>query len=303
IHPAGVETLEQAGHEVLDQPDEATFDEALPRAAGLIVRSATQVTPDLIERAGELKVVGRAGVGVDNIDLDACKARGIVVANTPGASTNAVAELTFAHMLAAARNLPLAITSMRQGEWTKKECKGHELKGRTLGLVGIGRIGARVAELAQAFGMQVEAFDPYVTQERAEQLGVAALHEDVLDLAASVDVVSVHTPLTPETKGLVGQAFFEAAGEGLIVVNCARGGVVDEAALVDALDAGQVLAAGLDVYAQEPPGRTEVTTHQRVSTTPHVGAATHEAQREAGVLVAQAVLDGLAGKDPESRVA
>lgn len=300
IDPAGVSLLEEAGYDVVEQPDD--LQDHIGEAAGLIVRSATKVTPALLDQAPELKVVGRAGIGVDNIDLEACKANGVVVANTPTASTNAVAELTFAHMLGVIRNLPLAKVTMAQGEWPKKACRGNEIQGRTLGLVGIGRIGARVAELAQAFGMTVEAYDPYVTEERAAEIGVATLHEDVLELAASSEIVSIHTPLTPETEGLVGKAFFGKAPEGLVVVNCARGGVVDEGALLEAIEAGKVHGAGLDVFAKEPPGKTPLVEHPRVSTSPHIGAQTDEAQRAAGVQVAKAVQAVLEGNDPESRI-
>ncbi len=302
IHRDGVTTLEKAGHTVVETPEADEFDQAIGSAEGLVVRSATKVTPDLLERAGNLKVIGRAGIGVDNIDLEACEDRGIVVANTPSASTNAVAELTIAHLLAVVRNLPLAVTSMHEGRWEKKACRGNEIKGRTLGLVGIGRIGARVAELAQAFGMTVEAHDPYVTEEHAEEIGVARLHDDVLDLAERVDAVSIHTPLTPETKGLVGKRFLEHAREGLVVINCSRGGVVDEAALLQAIEAGEVYGAGLDVFEEEPPGRTPLTSHHRVSTTPHIGAQTEEAQRAAGVQCAEAILAVLDGGEPENRV-
>ncbi len=302
IHPDGVSTLEDAGHTVVETPEADEFDQAIASAKGLIVRSATKVTPGLLERAENLQVIGRAGIGVDNIDLGSCEERGIVVANTPSASTNAVAELTLAHILAVHRNLPMAITSMREGKWEKKACRGNELAGRILGLVGIGRIGARVAELAQAFGMTVEAYDPYVTDERAEEIGVRRLHDEVTDLAERVDVVSIHTPLTPETEGIVGKRFLEHAREGLVVVNCSRGGIVDEAALLEAIEAGKVHGAGLDVFEEEPPGRTLLTDHHRVSTTPHIGAQTEEAQRAAGVQCAEAILAVLQGGEPESRV-
>lgn len=302
IHPSGVEALRDAGHEVLEGPLEGTdLEAALARIEGLVVRSATKADAKFLERAPQLKVIGRAGVGVDNIDLEACKKRGITVVNSPTASSNAVAELTFAHLLSVARNLPLALSTMKEGDWAKKQCTGFELEGKVLGLVGVGRIGARVAELAQAFGMTVHAFDPYVSEERATAMGVT-LHGDVFELAAASNVVSVHTPLTPETKGLVGAGFFDAAPEGLVVVNCARGGVVDEGALLGALESGKVAGAGLDVFETEPPGATALVKHPRVSVTPHIGAATDEAQTKAGTMVAADVGRVLAGEEPESRV-
>lgn len=303
IHRDGITALQDAGHTVLEGPLEgAELDEALGRIEALVVRSATKATAELLEKAPRLKVIGRAGVGVDNIDLGVCRERGITVVNSPSASSNAVAELTFAHLLSVARNLPLAIETLKDGAWEKKRCAGFELKGRTLGLVGIGRIGARVAELAQAFGMTVEAFDPYVTDDRATALGVSKLHGDVLALAPRCDLVSVHTPLTPETKGLVGKAFFEAAKDGVAVVNCARGGVVDEAALLEALGSGKVSGAGLDVFETEPPGATALVKHPRVSVTPHIGAATGEAQSAAGTLVARDVVTVLEGGKPDGLV-
>lgn len=302
IHEAGLAKLREAGHEVLEGPlTGKELDQALAEARGMIVRSGTTVTEEMLSKAPDLEVIGRAGVGVDNIDLDACQDAGVAVFNTPTASSNAVAELTLGHMISVARWLPRAITTMREGEWAKKDCRGVELADRTLGLVGIGRIGARVAELAQAFGMSVEAYDPYVTEERARELGVDPLHEDLLEMAPRADVVSIHTPLTPETEALVGSEFFSRAEE-MIVVNCARGGVLDEEALLAALDDGTVLGAGLDVYEEEPPGVDALVEHPRVSTTPHIGAQTDEAQRKAGTFAADGVMAVLEGGEPDTRI-
>lgn len=303
IHDAGIQRLEDAGHDVVEGPLEGKRrEEVLQETVAAIVRSGTTVDEALLNAAPNLDVVARAGVGVDNIDLDACKARGVVVFNTPDASTNAVAELTIGHMLSVARHLPRAITTMRQGEWTKSDCRGTELSGKTLGLVGIGRIGARVADLAQAFGMEVHAYDPYVDEARAAELGIEVLHEDVLEMASRIDVASIHTPLTPETEGLVDEAFFGASEEPMIVVNCARGGILDEDALLMALENGAVLGAGLDVYEQEPPGDDPLFEHPRVSTTPHVGAQTDEAQRACATLAADGVLEVLEGGEPDTRL-
>jgi D-3-phosphoglycerate dehydrogenase len=304
IHEAGTQRLEAAGHDVVQGPlDGKRREKVLGEARAAVVRSGTTVDGDFLNEAPNLEAIGRAGVGVDNIDLDACKAHGVVVFNTPDASTNAVAELTLAHVLSVARHLPRSHREMPEGNWPKSECRGFELFGRTLGLVGIGRIGARVAELAQAFGMTVEAYDPYVDEERADELGLARLHDDVHAMAGNLDVVSIHTPLTPETEGLVDDAFFAEAREPLVVVNCARGGVLDEDALLEALDDGPVVGAGLDVYEEEPPGATPLLDHPRVSSSPHVGAQTDEAQRACGVLAADGVLTVLEGGEPDTRLA
>ncbi|PSG96213.1 hypothetical protein BRD56_11840 [Thermoplasmatales archaeon SW_10_69_26] len=302
IHEAGIQRLEEAGHDVVQGPLEGKRrEQVLGEARAAIVRSGTTVDEALLDEAPELEVVARAGVGVDNIDLDACEARDVTVFNTPDASTNAVAELTLAHMLSVARHFPRAQRAMPQGEWPKSDCRGVELSGRTLGLVGIGRIGARVAELAQAFGMDVHAHDPYVDEARADELGIQ-LHEDPGAMAAHLDVVSVHTPLTPETEGLVGGAFFDAAEAPLVVVNCARGGVVDEDALRGALEQGTVAGAGLDVYETEPPEDRELLQHPRVSTTPHIGAQTDEAQRACARLAADGILAIFDGSEPDTRI-
>lgn len=303
IHAEGLARLRTAGHEIIEGPlEDDERAKTLKEIEGLVVRSGTKVTAEFLSGCPELKVIGRAGVGVDNIDLEVCEERGIVVCNSPGASSNAVAELTFAHMLAVVRNLPRANESLRDGQWLKKELSGFELKGRTLGLVGIGRIGARVAELAGAFGMTVEAYDPYVDEAQATELGVSTLHDDLFELAARCDIVSIHTPLNEETEGMVGASFFEEAPEGLVVINCARGGVLDEDALLMAMEEGKVLGAGLDVYTEEPPGKHNLFGEPHLSLTPHIGAATEEAQIKAGTTIADSITAVLEGGEPESRV-
>jgi D-3-phosphoglycerate dehydrogenase len=301
IHEAGLAALRQAEFDVVEGPLEGDeLEEVLATARGLVVRSGTTVTPELLDAAPYLEVIGRAGVGVDNIHLDACEEREVVVFNTPSASTNAVAELALGHMLSVARHLPRALPATRDGRWVKSGCRGRELADRTLGVVGLGRIGARVAELAQGLGMEVEGFDPHVSDDRARELGLDALHDDVTALAAA-DVVTVHTPLTDATRGLLDAAFFEHA-EDLVVVNTARGGIVDEDALLDALEGGRVLGAGLDVFEEEPPGKHPLLDHPRVSATPHIGAQTEEAQRKAATLAAEGILGTLEGDPPPSRI-
>jgi D-3-phosphoglycerate dehydrogenase len=304
IHEAGIKRLEDIGHEVVGPLDGKELEQVLPEIDGAIVRSGTTVDETFLNRAEQLQVIGRAGVGVDNIDLEACKAHGVVVFNTPQASTQSVAELTIAHLLSVSRTLPRANLEMREGKWPKSECRGDVLDEKTLGLVGIGRIGARVAQIAQAFGMTVHAYDPYVDEERADELGVEQLHENVIDMAGQIDAASIHTPLTSETEGLVDQAFFGAAPDDLIVVNCARGGVLDEDDLLDALESGHLAGAGLDVYEEEPPGQHPLFDHPRVSITPHIGAQTEQAQRECGTLAASGVMTVLDdGAEPDTRVA
>ncbi|MHB8603613.1 MAG: hydroxyacid dehydrogenase [Thermoplasmatota archaeon] len=268
----------------------------------LLVRSETKVTRAVLEVASKLKVVGRAGVGVDNIDVEAAKSRGVVVVNAPLAAQNAVAELTILHMLALVRKFPIADGSTKAGKWEKKTLMGGELQGRTLGLIGVGRIGGRVAELARAFGMKVRFYDPYVPKEREHEVGGRKV-DTVVEVVAGADVVSVHVPLTPETKNLVNAQLISSMKRGAIVVNCARGGVIDEVALYDALVSGELGGAGLDVFAVEPPKDSPLLKLPNVSLTPHLGASTAEAQDKAGLMVVEQVLKVLRGEKAEFRVA
>lgn len=262
---------------------------------GLVVRSRTKVNRAVIAAASKLRVIGRAGVGVDNIDVAAATEKGIVVVNSPLAATIAVAELTLGMMLALARDLPQANASMKRGEWDKKRFKGTELFGKTLGLVGMGRIGSAVAGRASALGMHVISFDPYVNPN---QTAPEHLHQ----VLAQSDYVSVHTPLTAETQGLINAAAFAAMKPGAYIVCTARGGVIDEAALVAALNSGKVAGAALDVFETEPPGATELVLHPKVIATPHVGANTDEAQLRAGEDIAQEIIAALTGKPTHFRV-
>lgn len=262
---------------------------------GLVVRSRTKVNKAMIAAASKLRVIGRAGVGVDNIDVAAATEKGIVVVNSPLAATIAVAELTLGMMLAMARELPQMDASMKRGEWEKKRFKGTELFGKTLGLVGMGRIGSAVAGRATALGMRVISFDPYVNPD---QIAPEHLHQ----VLAQSDYVSVHTPLTAETKNLMNEAAFAAIKPGAYIVCTARGGVIDEAALVAALNSGKVAGAALDVFETEPPGATELVLHPKVIATPHVGANTDEAQLRAGEDIAQEIIAALTGKPTHFRV-
>ncbi len=273
---------------------------ALPAYHALIVRSRTKVTARVVEAGRNLKVIGRAGVGVDNIDVAAALARGVTVVNSPLAASAAVAEHTLGLMLALARSIPTADASMKQGRWEKSAFIGGELSGKTLGLIGIGRIGALVAERAIAFGMSALAYDPYLSAEQIrERRAEPATFDAVL---ARSDYLSLHLPLAPETRRLIGPAQFAQMKPGARLVCTARGGVIDEDALRAALDSGALAGAALDVFGEEPPPPGSIATHARVIATPHVGAQTAEAQARAGVAVAEEVIAVLQGREPRWKV-
>ena len=264
------------------------MEEALGRAHGLIVRSATKVTRELLEQAPNLKVIGRAGVGVDNIDLEVATELGIPVINAPEGNTVSAAELAMALILAVARNIARADASVRSGDWARSKFSGIEIRGRTLGLVGAGRIGTAVALRAQAFGMETIAYDPYLTEERAKELGIERVELD--ELIARGDVISLHVPLTPQTEGMIGEAELKAMKPTAILVNAARGGVVEEGALIAALESGEIAAAALDVFTTEPlPTDSPLRGTKNLLLTPHLGASTVEAQE----LVASEIAEGV----------
>jgi D-3-phosphoglycerate dehydrogenase len=267
---------------------------ALPGYHALVVRSRTRVTASVIEAGRNLKVIGRAGVGVDNIDVAAAVARGILVVNSPLAASVSVAELTLGLMLALARHLPTADASMKQGKWEKGAFAGTELSGKTLGLLGLGRIGVLVANRAIAFGMSAVAYDPYLTEAQVRERNAAPATFDAV-LARS-DYISLHLPLTRETRGLIGTKQFAMMKPGVRLVCLARGGVVDEVALRAALDTGHVAGAALDVFAVEPPLPGGIAAHPNVIATPHIGAQTAEAQSRAGVAIAEEVVAALQGR-------
>lgn len=253
------------------------FEATLTSAAGLIVRSATKVDAEMMAMAPDLEVIGRAGVGIDNIDLASASKRGIAVFNAPGGNTNAASELTMALILALARRLPEADRSIREGRWDRASFKGIELKGRTLGLVGAGRIGGEVARRCKVFGMEVLVYDPYLPEERAEQLGVRLVSlEHVIENA---DVISCHVPLTDETRGLIDAPLLGRMKDRVLVVNASRGGVIDEEALAQALHEGTIAGAALDVYETEPLSpESPLRNAPNLVLTPHLGASTEEAQ-------------------------
>jgi D-3-phosphoglycerate dehydrogenase len=272
---------------------EAELIPLVAETEAMVVRSETKITRGLMEAAPRLKVVGRAGVGVDNVDVEAATQRGIVVMNTPSGNTISTAELTFSMLMALARKIPQANASMKSGEWNRKAFSGSELYGKTLGILGMGRIGGEVARRAVAFGMRVLAYDPYLTPARATAMQVELLN--CLDqLYPQVDFLTVHMPMTDETKGMVNAAAFSKMKKGARVLNCARGGIINEADLLAALNSGQVAGAALDVYEVEPlPKDSPLRTHANVIMTPHLGASTDEAQENVGIEVAEAITDYL----------
>ncbi len=258
----------------------------------LIVRSATKVTADVIARGEQLQVIGRAGIGVDNIDVEAASARGIVVMNTPGGSNVTTAEHTIAMLLALARNIPQAAAAVRAGEWPRSTWLGAEVCNKVLGVIGLGNIGTIVAERAVGLRMKVIAYDPFVTPEAAARLRVELVSLE--QLFPRADFITIHTPLTAETRGLVGRESLARMKRGVRIVNCARGGIVDEAALADAIRTGHVAGAALDVFEQEPPPRDHpLRTLEQVIATPHLGASTAEAQVNVAVAIAQQVAEFL----------
>lgn len=260
----------------------------------LIVRGRTKVTAEVFEAAGRLQVIGRAGVGVDNIDLAAANKHNVTVVNSPEATTTAVAELTLGLMLALARHIPQADAGMKSGQWLKKELRGAELNGKTLGVIGIGNIGAAVAQRAAALGMQIVAHDPPLDEAAIRERGAEPLSLEAL--YARSDYITLHVPLTPETRGMVGGQAFGLMKRGVRMICAARGGVIDETALLGALESGQVAGAGLDVFAGEPPGMSALVTHPNVIATPHIGAQTVEAQARAAADIAGEVLAALRGE-------
>lgn len=275
----------------IDTPSPEELLAMIPDYDALIVRSPTKVTAEVIERGAKLKYIGRAGVGVDNIDVDTATRRGVVVMNSPGGNTVSTAEHTIAVMLAVARRIPHAHRSLTGGEWDRKTHRGVELHGKTLGVVGVGRVGRAVAERMRAFGMRVVATDPYVSATDAETMGVELLSLD--EVLRASDWITVHVPLGYDTRGMIGRDELAKMKNGVVVVNCARGGIVDEDALVEALASGKVAAAGLDVYQDEPPGNHPLFAHPRSVFTPHIGAATAEAQLRVATDVAEAVAEAL----------
>ncbi|MGC4071878.1 MAG: phosphoglycerate dehydrogenase [Nibricoccus sp.] len=295
ISPKGVEYLrQQPGFEVIEAygSSPAKILELVKDVHAIAVRSETKITAEVFAAAPLLKVVGRAGVGVDNVDVEAATERGVVVMNTPGGNTISTAELTFTHILCCARPIAQGAASMKAGNWDRKTLSGVELLRKTIGVIGLGRIGSEVAKRAQAFGMKVLAYDPYLTPARASAMQVESVSLDAL-LAGS-DYITVHMPLTDETNNMIDEAALAKCKKGVRIVNCARGGIVNEKALVAALKSGQVGAAGLDVYETEPlPKDSELRSAPNIVLTPHIAASTTEAQETVGIEIAEQIADVL----------
>lgn len=295
VDASGLDLLRQSGAEVrlVTDDEHPRLAELLPGFDALVVRSRTRVTREMLAAGTDLRVVGRAGIGVDNVDVAAATEMGILVVNAPTGNLLSATEHTFALLLALARNLPAADASVKAGEWDRKRFLGLELDGKTLGVVGFGRIGRAVAARARGFGMKVVAHDPYLDPAAGKPLEVELLGLD--ELLAVADVVTLHMPMTDETRNLINADRVRSMKEGAILVNCARGGLVDETALLESLEEGRLAGAALDVFTEEPPTDLRLVGHPRVVATPHIGAQTREAQERVATQTARMVLSALDG--------
>jgi D-3-phosphoglycerate dehydrogenase len=295
LDPAGLAILEESGAELhlLTDEERPRLPEIVPGFDAIVVRSATQVTAEILRAGDKLRVVGRAGIGVDNVDVKTATELGVLVVNAPTANMISATEHTLALMLALLRRVPAADAALKQGQWDRKAYLGTELMEKTLGVVGFGRIGRAVADRARAFGMEILAFDPFLEESFARDLGVELLALD--DLLPRCDVVTLHTPLTNETRGLMSAERLALMKPGAYLVNCARGGIVDEAALLAALESGQLAGAAMDVFDQEPPTDYALIRHPNLVATPHIGAQTREAQERVSTQTARMLLAALGG--------
>ena len=289
--PKALKIIEEAGIEVVNQPDITPEEllEVIPDYPCMVVRSRTKVTKEVIEAGTALKAIVRAGVGLDNIDVAYAKEKGVQVLNTPSASTQSVAELTIAYLMALARNIPQMTASMKAGKWEKKSFLGSEVAGKTLGLIGSGRIGKAVADRATALGMRVAAYDPYVT----ELPGITLM--DLDNLLNEADYISLHVPHTEETHNILNTENFQKMKAGVRIINCGRGGTIDETALIQAIQDGKVAGVALDVYAEEPLSDPQLFSLDQVIGSPHIGAGTKEAKERVGQEAAQNVIGALKG--------
>ncbi|MGB0909019.1 MAG: phosphoglycerate dehydrogenase [Nitrospirales bacterium] len=288
----GVEVLEHAGFSVgfkTKLSKEELLNE-IKDYEGLIVRSATKVTKEVIEAGGRLRIIGRAGTGLDNVDTDAATRRGIVVMNTPGGNTITTAEHTMAMVVAMSRKIPQATASMKAGKWEKSKFMGVELNNKTMGLVGLGQIGSHVTKLAQGHFMNVIGYDPYLAKDRAKQMGIEVV--ELAELFERADVISVHTPLTNETRGIINTATMNTMKDGVMIVNCARGGIINEQDLYEALKSGKVFSAAFDVFEEEPiQADHPLLSLDNFVCTPHIGASTEEAQENVAIGIAEQFVD------------
>jgi len=296
LSPAGVEILENAEGIQVDVNTGLTPEELkaiIGEYDALVIRSATKVTAEILEAATNLKVVGRAGIGVDNVDVPAATKNGVVVMNTPGGNTVTTAEHALSLMMSLVRNIPQATMSMKDGKWEKKKFQGRELCGKRLGVVGLGNIGSIVADRALGLKMKVLAYDPFISPERAAELGVELV--DLDDLFRRADIITLHVPLMDETRNLINAENLAKMKPGVHIVCAARGGIIDEDALLEALESGHVAGAALDVFKEEPPGLTPLVSHPHLICTPHLGASTAEAQEAVALQVAEQIADYLTG--------
>ncbi len=299
ISKEGIELLKEIAEvEILEEKEKLL--EKIKDADAVIVRSATKITKEVLDCAEKLRVIGRAGVGVDNIDVKEATRRGIVVVNAPDASSITVAELTIGLMLALARNIVKANNSLKSRRWEKKKLMGVELRGKTLGIIGLGRIGSQVAKKAKAFEMNVVAYDPYIPKEVAKNIGVEL--KSLEEVLREADFLTLHVPLTEKTRHLIGEKEIKLMKDGAYLINCARGGVVDEKALYKALKEGKLSGAALDVFEKEPPFDSPLLDLENVIVTPHLGASTVEAQRLASLIVCEEVKNVLLGKPAKNVV-
>jgi D-3-phosphoglycerate dehydrogenase len=299
INEKGIEDLKEVAEVVVDTA--ITQEELINKIKdfdAIIVRSRTKVTRDVIEAAEKLKIIARAGVGVDNVDVQAATEKGIMVVNAPESTSITVAEHAMGLIMSLARKISIADKSVKEGKWEKSRFMGIELNGKTLGIIGMGRIGTQVAIRAKAFGMEILVYDPYITEEAGAELGVTVADLDYV--LRNSDVMTVHVPLTPETKHLIAKPEFEIMKENAFIVNCARGGIIKEDDLYDALKSGRIGGAGLDVFEKEPPEGNPLMELDNLVATPHIGASTKEAQRDAAIIVANEVKKVFMGEAPKN---
>jgi len=296
-----IELLKDAGHEVtFDEMDGETLLKKVSGYDALMVRGRTKAVKEIVEAGagGNIKVIGRAGIGVDNIDVETAAQHGIPVVNAPTGATSSVAELAIGHMLSLSRHLSKADRTMKNGEWAKKQLKGNELYGKTLGLIGCGNIGRMTGKLAQAFGMNVIGYDPFISRENMKKDAFEKMDE-LADLMQQSDFISLHLPHLPKTHHIVNKEMIAKMKPTAFIINCARGGTIDEKALYEALKKQKIAGAGLDVYEQEPPKDNPLLTLDSVMLTPHIGANTKEGQIRAGTVCAEQILKVLDGKEPD----
>lgn len=298
----GLEILRRAGLEVVYKTDLKgdALKKEIADCEGVIVRSATKLTADVIAAGSKLRAICRAGVGVDNVDLEAASKRGIIVMNTPAGNTIATAELTISLLLALSRKIPQANASLRAGAWDRKKFMGTQVAGKVLGIIGLGRIGCSVARRAVGLEMKVIGHDPFITKEKAAQHGVELRPLEYV--LRNADYITVHTPLTPETKGLISEREIAMMKDGVRLLNCARGGIIDETALYNAIKSGKVAGAALDVFVEEPPKDRRLLELDEVIATPHLGASTEEAQVQVSIEAAEQIADALLGRGVRNAV-